>query len=210
MRHPLLLPAAAVTLILTLGCLGIGGDKDVEGDEAGECSDGADNDQNGQFHCDDEGCAGSPDCDVPADTDSEDPADTDTDTDSDADADADADGDADADVEGDYLGEALVLIDGPHETSKCMGELLLEISSDGDVVGWAECHGGYDAAGGDIIGEVVGEDFHGRWLMEGTEVLGHVEVVLQGAVRDGAAELRFEDGWAEYEVVGVLYAERRD
>jgi hypothetical protein len=33
-----------------------------EGDDAGECSDGADNDRDGDFDCDDEDCAGSPDC----------------------------------------------------------------------------------------------------------------------------------------------------
>ena len=33
-----------------------------EGDEAGECSDGADNDLDGLFDCNDDGCAGSPDC----------------------------------------------------------------------------------------------------------------------------------------------------
>ena len=33
-----------------------------EGDEAGECSDGADNDKDGLFDCDDDTCAGSPDC----------------------------------------------------------------------------------------------------------------------------------------------------
>ena len=33
-----------------------------EGDEPGECSDGADNDQDGLFDCDDPNCAGSPDC----------------------------------------------------------------------------------------------------------------------------------------------------
>ena len=60
-------------------CLGLGlalscSDKDnenatdsggtlVEGDEAGECSDEADNDGNGLFDCDDPGCVGSPACD---------------------------------------------------------------------------------------------------------------------------------------------------
>lgn len=39
------------------------GGGEVEGDEAGECGDGADNDANGMFDCDDPGCAGSPDCD---------------------------------------------------------------------------------------------------------------------------------------------------
>ncbi len=49
------------------GCFG---DKDdtgtepvgFEGDEAGECSDGADNDQDGDFDCNDDGCLESPDC----------------------------------------------------------------------------------------------------------------------------------------------------
>ena len=35
---------------------------EYEGDEPGECSDGADNDRDGLFDCDDPGCAGSPDC----------------------------------------------------------------------------------------------------------------------------------------------------
>ena len=35
---------------------------DIEGDEAFECSDGADNDGNGYFDCQDNGCWNSPDC----------------------------------------------------------------------------------------------------------------------------------------------------
>jgi alpha-tubulin suppressor-like RCC1 family protein len=35
-----------------------------EGDDPGECSDFADNDEDGLFDCDDPDCAGSPDCDV--------------------------------------------------------------------------------------------------------------------------------------------------
>ena len=35
---------------------------DYEGDGPGECTDKADNDQDGKFDCDDDGCAGSPDC----------------------------------------------------------------------------------------------------------------------------------------------------
>ena len=40
------------------------GEEDVEyeGDDAGECSDGADNDMDGYFDCQDNGCWGSPDC----------------------------------------------------------------------------------------------------------------------------------------------------
>ena len=53
-------------LALVLGC----GDLTVieneptlfEGDDPGECSDGADNDQDGLFDCDDTDCAASPDC----------------------------------------------------------------------------------------------------------------------------------------------------
>lgn len=34
----------------------------AEGTQAGDCNDGADNDDNGAFDCEDEGCAGSPAC----------------------------------------------------------------------------------------------------------------------------------------------------
>ena len=51
-----------------------------EGSVVGDCIDRADNDADGAFDCDDDGCAASPDC-----TDTE--ADTDTDTDSDTDTD---------------------------------------------------------------------------------------------------------------------------
>ncbi len=36
---------------------------EYEGDDAGECKDGADNDRDGYFDCQDNGCWGSPDCD---------------------------------------------------------------------------------------------------------------------------------------------------
>ena len=35
---------------------------DIEGDVAGECSDGADNDRDGDYDCDDSDCESSPDC----------------------------------------------------------------------------------------------------------------------------------------------------
>ncbi len=71
---------ALITLTLTLGCLDRAEDTDddddraedtdddndpaeVEGDEPGECSDGADNDGDGAFDCDDSDCYGSPVCD---------------------------------------------------------------------------------------------------------------------------------------------------
>jgi hypothetical protein len=38
-------------------------ENEAEGDEPGECSDGADNDEDGDFDCDDTDCIGAPDCD---------------------------------------------------------------------------------------------------------------------------------------------------
>ncbi|HCH61628.1 MAG TPA: hypothetical protein DFR83_02410, partial [Deltaproteobacteria bacterium] len=49
-------------------------DPRVEGTEPGDCSDGADNDNDGLFDCEDDGCAGAPDCldtGTPPDTDAD-------------------------------------------------------------------------------------------------------------------------------------------
>ena len=70
-------------------------DERFEGSEAGDCSDEADNDRDGLFDCDDDGCVGSPACEE-----------------GDADADADTDGDADADVDGDADADEDTAIDG--------------------------------------------------------------------------------------------------
>lgn len=70
MRTPLRLAALTPALLLFLGCLGRCGDEEAtEGQNPGECSDGADNDGDGDFDCDDADCAGSPDCDGDDDTD---------------------------------------------------------------------------------------------------------------------------------------------
>ena len=50
------------TLVALLGSA-CGGES--EGDDPGECSDGADNDRNGTFDCDDPACAGAPVCKGP-------------------------------------------------------------------------------------------------------------------------------------------------
>ena len=73
-----------------------------EGRTAGDCSDGADNDGDGLFDCNDPGCSGSPDC-VPADTDTGTNTDTDTgiDTDTDRDSGSDSNGDTATDTGGD-------------------------------------------------------------------------------------------------------------
>ncbi len=51
-------------LCLLLACSPTPIASDYEGDAAGECADAADNDRDGDFDCDDEGCAGSPDCET--------------------------------------------------------------------------------------------------------------------------------------------------
>jgi hypothetical protein len=51
-----------------------------EGDDPGECTDGADNDLDGWFDCDDVGCFGSPDCEDEAGADDDDLAGDDDDT----------------------------------------------------------------------------------------------------------------------------------
>ncbi|MEY3212917.1 MAG: hypothetical protein RIT28_3398 [Pseudomonadota bacterium] len=56
-----------LTLTFAFGLACIGG-KDIEGDEAGECNDGIDNDQNGLFDCDEDACVGSPLCEEIDDT----------------------------------------------------------------------------------------------------------------------------------------------
>lgn len=52
---------ALLMVMLVVGCDGES-PRDAEGDDPGECSDGADNDRNGRFDCDDDGCRGAPDC----------------------------------------------------------------------------------------------------------------------------------------------------
>ena len=84
-----LVPPLAFALV---GC------KQHEGDDAGECSDDADNDRDGLFDCDDPDCVGADACQE-SDTDTDADGDSDTDADSDADSDADTDADTDADVD---------------------------------------------------------------------------------------------------------------
>ena len=54
-----------IALLVALTGLVVGCSKDVEGDDPGECTDGADNDRDGSFDCDDTDCAGAPACQKP-------------------------------------------------------------------------------------------------------------------------------------------------
>ncbi len=85
---------ATLLLVALLAC-----DRTREGDDPRECRDGADNDADGLFDCEDDGCSGSPDCEGDSDTDADADSDSDSDSDADADADTDADTDADSDEE---------------------------------------------------------------------------------------------------------------
>ena len=110
-----------------LACTGLGA---TEGTNPGECDDGADNDSDGTFDCDDSDCADAPDCDTPS-----------MDTASSADADTDADSDADADpiFDASWSGDGLSLsIDGGS------GTYSLGMAETGSPEGWygEDCDGG--------------------------------------------------------------------
>ena len=74
-------PRSFAVLALALALIGPGcGPQRIEGQQAGDCSDRADNDMDGLFDCDDEGCTNGPSCDddsSPGDDDSS-PGDDDT------------------------------------------------------------------------------------------------------------------------------------
>jgi len=92
----------SVSLLALMAC---GEEEKTEGMTAGDCTDGADNDGDGDFDCNDDGCAGSPDCQErdTADTNSGDTADTNSeDTSSTTDPlDIDDDGDGFTENDGD-------------------------------------------------------------------------------------------------------------
>ncbi|MBN95879.1 MAG: hypothetical protein CL928_17700, partial [Deltaproteobacteria bacterium] len=80
LRHWILL----LTCLLITACEPAGDENSVEGDEAGECSDGVDNDQDGNTDCNDDGCINAIDCTSIGDDDAT-PADDDDDDDDDDD-----------------------------------------------------------------------------------------------------------------------------
>ena len=61
-RLPTLTIAVLAGVLLFAFGVGCPAEVSNEGQSAGDCSDGADNDGDGDFDCNDSGCAGSPDC----------------------------------------------------------------------------------------------------------------------------------------------------
>jgi len=100
-----------------------------EGDDAGECSDDADNDRDGLFDCDDPDCAGASSC---SEGDTATDSDSDSDTDSDADTDADTDADADADTDA-----------ACEDAEPCLGDYDVENGGDLEEVFLCESVTGY-------------------------------------------------------------------
>jgi len=94
---PLTLLAALLAIALAPRCT-----EDIEGNEPNECSDGADNDSDGYFDCEDRDCWGAPACDENGDDDdnSDDDDAADDDDASDDDDSADDDDDASDDDDG--------------------------------------------------------------------------------------------------------------
>lgn len=137
-------------LACVLGCAGAGsGDEDeqdsvaaaegtpaFEGDDAGECVDGADNDRDGSFDCDDADCADSPDC-------------ADTGTDSGTAPDVTYPGTLY--FEQNYFGTLF----------SCYGTFTAVLIGGGTVSGITTCEG--DPNPGAIEGTVSGTAFAGTW-----------------------------------------------
>ena len=136
-----------IPLLLALAC-----NTDIEGDQPGECTDGADNDADGYFDCDDSDCFGSPDCQGEGDAD----ADSDADTDTDADADGDSDSDADADpVGGEWTSLEL--------------SYTLEWDFTLPTIGLESCTQVYTGSGTQSSVDGTGPTFEGSWEMASSD-----------------------------------------
>lgn len=131
-------------LTLLLACAA-----NIEGANPGECTDGADNDQDGYFDCGDNDCWGSPDCAEGGD------ADTDTDADGDADADTDSDSDADSPV-----GEKWQTLNVSYR---------LEWEFTMPVTGLSDCTQNYAGTGSQSSADGQGPDFSGTWAEVDTD-----------------------------------------
>ena len=136
-----------MSLLLTLLACG-----EKEGDQPGECTDGADNDSDGTFDCADNDCWGAPDC-----LDAE--VDTDTDADGDTDTDADADADADTDV-APFAG----VYGGGEVSWELVFDFVYEPTGVHDCV---EQHNG--TLDGEVAAEGLTVTFEGTWVFTSTD-----------------------------------------
>jgi len=127
-------------------------DKDArtepEGANPGECTDGADNDFDGDYDCNDSDCSGSPDC---LESDCDDGADNDQDGDFDCDDSDCADAPACVDdFEGDEAGECTDGVDNDSdglidcEDPNCEGSPDCESTNDADGDGFDDINAGGD------------------------------------------------------------------
>lgn len=119
-------------LLLLSGLLIACEEKDrVEGTEPGDCTDGADNDGDGLFDCDDDGCTGSPDC---SDEDTEDVSDSDDGDDSDT-TDTDDDDTDDDDTDDDDTDDDDTTVESPNWTGVWRVDMNLNFSCDHSLGG---------------------------------------------------------------------------
>ena len=135
----------------------------IEGSMPGDCTDGADNDQDGLFDCDDDSCSGSSDCDVTDTTEEED------DEDDEDDEDEDDEDDQDDEDDGNSYDPALI-------GDPLAGEVLFLNHCSG-------CHGanGLGGSGPSIAEDVREEDDEDLWevILEGDDDMPAINVQPQ-------------------------------
>ncbi len=163
-------PTLFLQMIFLLSC---GEAEKTEGMTPGDCTDGADNDGDGDFDCDDDGCAGSPDCTVDSDTGSQDTGNTDVITD----PAVDNDGDGISEDDGDCDDSSAEVYPGAMDTAND------GIDQDCDGVdstcGETQCDINIDLGGGQSMDMVLipaGEDPLERYTITGDLYLMTTEV----------------------------------
>jgi hypothetical protein len=167
---PLLAPLLTVALLACRADPDGAKDVDYEGDAAGECTDGADNDRDGYFDCADNGCWQSPDC-AEADTDTDSDSDADADADADADSDTDTDTDTDVDTPADRFTAYTVAYTLEWDFDDAYADLLA-------FYGLGDCTSTYAGAGSQVGASGSSVTFAGDWAMTGSDCA----VDLQDAV----------------------------
>ena len=180
-----------LAVLLVTACL-----RNPEGNDAEECRDGADNDRNGYFDCDDRGCWGSPDCaETDTDADADPDADTDADADSDTDADADADADSDTDADGDTDADADTDTDADTDGDVTAHLLTYEVELSVDwlfTTGFPNCRTEYAGSGTQYEVDGPRVTFDGPYVQSSDTCDASMASVLPWAPADGDALVSFE------------------